>query len=53
MYPFSVSDLPRTEHDILGILIGDLTYKITPLLLTPLSDCKQYTEDCWLFYSEN
>ena len=41
------------ECGILGISIGDLTSKITLLLLTLVGDCKRYTEYYWLFYSAN
>ena len=35
------------------IFIGELTWEIYLLLLTLVSESKQYTEDYWFFYSGN
>ena len=53
LYPLSVRDFTIPERGVLGILIGDLAPKSALLLLTLLSARKRYTEDYWLFYTEN
>ena len=53
LYPVSVSDFPCPGRGVLSISIGDITYKSAILFLTLLSARKQFTEDYWLFYSEN